>query len=459
MINANLRLVISVARKYQGQGLPLGDLIQEGMLGLIRAVEKFDWRKGFKFSTYGTLWIRQAIGRGLANSGRTVRLPVHIVARARKIADAERKLAVELGREPAEEEIAAFVELPLDEVADIRRADRGPTSLDQGVGEDGETALGDLIAGDGPPSRTRSWPAEDERLREAVDTLPEAERDVITLRFGLDREQPVALRETGRRLGLSSERVRQLEDRALRRSRRTRPSRRCARPPNCRMSCPGAASTGVRVLPHGGQTPSLAVRLAKYWSMPGMPPRRWRRAAGPLRCPRGLFARPSSSGSAPSPSGATTRAASRSGTQPRRRRVRRPARACSAEADQASPARRRARDRLLHLPARQARERRERRGDSRSDCTSISRISTVPSRGCSRASHQTIVCPWGPRPRGTAWSSPQGVGPIGADPRDARPGRRGSPQPARWPSPSRGRTTRASSRPAPAAGAGARAGR
>ena len=150
MINANLRLVISVARKYQGQGLPLGDLIQEGMLGLIRAVEKFDWRKGFKFSTYGTLWIRQAIGRGLANSGRTVRLPVHIVARARKIQDAERKLAVQLGRQPTEEEISEFVDLPVDEVADIRRADRGPTSLDQGVGEDGETALGDLIAGEGP---------------------------------------------------------------------------------------------------------------------------------------------------------------------------------------------------------------------------------------------------------------------------------------------------------------------
>ena len=218
MINANLRLVISVARKYQGQGLPLGDLIQEGMLGLIRAVEKFDWRKGFKFSTYGTLWIRQAIGRGLANSGRTVRLPVHIVARARKIQDAERKLAVELGRSPTEEEIAAFVELPLDEVADIRRADRGPTSLDQGVGEDGDTALGDLIAGDGPSVEDEVVAGiEDERLREAVDTLPEAERNVITLRFGLDQELPQALRETGRRLGLSSERVRQLEDRALRR--------------------------------------------------------------------------------------------------------------------------------------------------------------------------------------------------------------------------------------------------
>jgi RNA polymerase primary sigma factor len=218
MINANLRLVISVARKYQGQGLPLSDLIQEGMLGLIRAVEKFDWRKGFKFSTYGTLWIRQAIGRGLANSGRTVRLPVHIVARARKISDAERKLAVQLGRQPTEEEIAEFVDLPVDEVADIRRADRGPTSLDQGVGEDGETALGDLIAGEGPTVEEEVVSnLEDDRLREAVETLPDVERDIITLRFGLDREEPHALRETGRRLGLSSERVRQLEDRALRR--------------------------------------------------------------------------------------------------------------------------------------------------------------------------------------------------------------------------------------------------
>jgi RNA polymerase primary sigma factor len=218
MINANLRLVISVARKYQGQGLPLGDLIQEGMLGLIRAVEKFDWRKGFKFSTYGTLWIRQAIGRGLANSGRTVRLPVHIVARARKIQDAERKLAVELGRRPTEEEIAEKVELPLDEVADIRRADRGPTSLNQGVGEDGETELGDLISADGPSIEEEvASDIDGARLRDAVGTLPEVERNVITLRFGLDRDEPQALRETGRRLGLSSERVRQLEDRALRR--------------------------------------------------------------------------------------------------------------------------------------------------------------------------------------------------------------------------------------------------
>jgi RNA polymerase primary sigma factor len=218
MINSNLRLVISVARKFQGQGLPLGDLIQEGMLGLIRAVEKFDWRKGFKFSTYGTLWIRQAIGRGLANAGRTVRLPVHIGARARKIAEAERKLAAELGRDPSVEEVAAAVELPADEVADIRRADRIPASLDQGVGEDGETPLGELIAHEGPTVDEEVVVEEtDAKLRDAVDALPESERNVVRLRFGLGEREPVALRETGRRLGISSERVRQLEDRALER--------------------------------------------------------------------------------------------------------------------------------------------------------------------------------------------------------------------------------------------------
>jgi RNA polymerase primary sigma factor len=218
MINSNLRLVISVARKYQGQGLPLGDLIQEGMLGLIRAVEKFDWRKGFKFSTYGTLWIRQAIGRGLANAGRTVRLPVHIGARARKIAEAERKLAAELGRDPTVEEVAAAVELPADEVADIRRADRIPASLDQGVGESGETPLGDLVTGeDASPEEEVASGVENQVLLRAVDDLPEPERDVLKLRFGLNRPEPAAITETGRELGLTVNRVREIEDRALRR--------------------------------------------------------------------------------------------------------------------------------------------------------------------------------------------------------------------------------------------------
>src|SRR5437016_5381474 len=150
MINSNLRLVISNARKYQGQGLPLSDLIQEGIVGLIRATEKFDWRRGFKFSTYATLWIRQAIQRGLENSSRTIRLPVHIAQRERKINRTERELATKLGREPTEQEIADAVELPVDQVIEIRKAARPLTSLDQPIGEDGETTFGDMLTSSAP---------------------------------------------------------------------------------------------------------------------------------------------------------------------------------------------------------------------------------------------------------------------------------------------------------------------
>ena len=150
MINSNLRLVVSQARRYQGHGLPMEDLVQEGMLGLIRAVEKFDWRRGFKFSTYGTLWIRQALQRGLQNHGRTIRLPVHVAQRQTKVRKVESDLSTKLGREPTDEEIAAEAKIDVEEVAELRELTRGLTSLDQPVGEDGETAFGDLLASDRP---------------------------------------------------------------------------------------------------------------------------------------------------------------------------------------------------------------------------------------------------------------------------------------------------------------------
>ena len=219
MINSNLRLVVSVARKYQGQGLPLGDLVQEGMLGLIRAVEKFDWRKGFRFSTYGTLWIRQAIQRGLENTSRTIRLPVHMSQRARKVARIQRELTLKLAHEPSDAEIAEAAELTVEEVEEIRQADQAPASLDKGVGDEGDTAFGDLLAADQPsPDEEVADAWQSEVLQSAIGELPEQERLVIELRFGANPEgKQHTLGQAGKVLGVSAERTRQIEERALRR--------------------------------------------------------------------------------------------------------------------------------------------------------------------------------------------------------------------------------------------------
>ena len=228
LTKANLRFVVSVAKQYQNQGLSLPDLINEGNLGLIKAVEKFDYRKGYKFSTYATWWIRQAITRAIADQARTIRIPVHMVETINKLIRVSRQLLQELGREPTPEEIAEQMDMPVEKVREILKISQEPVSLETPIGEEEDSHLGDFIQDDQVPvpADAAAFELLKEQLNEVLDTLTEREQKVLRLRFGLDDGKARTLEEVGRQFNVTRERIRQIEAKALRKLRHPSRSRK-----------------------------------------------------------------------------------------------------------------------------------------------------------------------------------------------------------------------------------------